>query len=176
MRKLDLKGRRFGRLIAIGDTDKRTKHGKVFWLCRCDCGNLTETNSGNLISGNTKSCGCLHDEIATNHMRQISYKHGGKGTRLYRIWSLMKNRCYNKNSKDYRRYGQRGIKVCNGWKNNYVVFKDWALANGYKSFLIIDRIDNDGDYEPKNCQWITIAENTAKDWKERERGKNGRFI
>jgi len=87
-----------------------------------------------------------------------------KHLRLYRTWESMKRRCYNVNDNVYRYYGGRGIKVCSAWKDSYLSFKEWALNNGYKTDLTIDRIDNDGNYEPKNCQWITKSQNTKNRW------------
>lgn len=96
------------------------------------------------------------------------YKHGGKGTRLYRIWTAMKTRCYNHNSQAYHNYGLRGIKVCDEWLNDFGEFKKWAYDNGYNECLTIDRVDNDGDYTPDNCKWSTVLEqcnNTRKNIK-----------
>lgn len=92
-----------------------------------------------------------------------NYKHGGSKSKLYTCWKGMKARCYNLKISNYFRYGGRGIKVCNKWKNDFRVFRAWALANGYKENLTIDRIDNNGNYEPSNCQWITKEENSRKD-------------
>ena len=95
-------------------------------------------------------------------------KHGdarrGKIARLYRIYQLMKGRCYNSNQSDYKWYGGRGIRVCDKWRENYLYFKEWALANGYAETLTIDRIDSDGDYEPTNCRWVnmTVQNNNKK--------------
>ena len=85
-------------------------------------------------------------------------KHGDRGTRLYSIWSSMKNRCYNQKQQNYKWYGGRGITVCEEWKNDYMTFKKWALENGYNDTLSIDRIDNNGNYEPSNCRFITMKE------------------
>lgn len=95
-------------------------------------------------------------------------KHGdarrGKIARLYRIYQLMKGRCYNSNQSDYKWYGGRGIRVCDKWRESYLYFKEWALANGYTETLTIDRIDSDGDYEPTNCRWVnmTVQNNNKK--------------
>lgn len=98
---------------------------------------------------------CIH--LNKNH---IKINNELKNERLYRIYVAMINRCNNKNSKDYKRYGKRNIKVCDEWSNNYYVFQNWAINNGYQDSLTIDRINNDGNYEPNNCRWITKEENT----------------
>lgn len=158
----DLKNQRFGRLLVIYPTEKRSKKGQIYWLCQCDCKNLIEVRSSNLISGNTKSCGCLQKEL---HIK-LNLKHGdtikGKRPRLYRIWAGIKTRCLDSNSPNYKCIGRRGIFICEDWKNNYQAFKFWALLNGYEKHLTIDRIDNDGSYIPDNCQWITRSENSKK--------------
>jgi len=89
-------------------------------------------------------------------------KHGGSRTRLYDIWCNMKQRCYNPGAENYKYYGGKGITVCPEWLNDYIAFKTWALANGYKEGLTIDRIKSNGNYEPSNCQWITQEENARK--------------
>lgn len=86
-----------------------------------------------------------------------NYKHGGKGTRLYGIWKKMRDRCYSPNNPKYYRYGGRGIVICDEW-SDFAVFREWALSNGYSDELSIDRIDNDGNYEPTNCRWATAKE------------------
>ena len=84
--------------------------------------------------------------------------HGHRNSRLYRIWSNIKTRCYNQNDPHFNRYGGRGITVCDEWKNDFKAFYDWAMSNGYQDDLTIDRIDNDGNYEPCNCRWVTVKE------------------
>lgn len=158
----DLKGKKFGKLTALYNSNKRTSAGGMIWVCLCMCGCLIEVRGSHLETGNTKSCGCLRRE------REPAYKHGEANpqTRLYHIWAHMKKRCSWFNGKPYKYYGGRGIKVCNEWNNNFIAFKTWALANGYQENLTIDRINNDGNYEPNNCQWITKSENTKKRNKE----------
>lgn len=157
----NLTGRRFGRLTALKGTGKRTA-GSIIWMCLCACGNFTMVQANNLKNGNTRSCGCLRQDVA----KKIRYKHGDSCrdliSRLYKIWDSMKTRCYSPISKDYKNYGKRGIKVCDEWKNNYRTFKFWAILNGYQDNLTIDRIDNDGNYEPSNCQWLTRSDNLKK--------------
>lgn len=163
----DLSLNRFGRLLVVWRTKKRTKSGGVIWLCLCSCGNLIEVRSNNLLSGNTQSCGCLHKEKSSRNAEKINFIHGDSRTRLYKIWQIMKDRCSNPNAPDYKYYGGRGITVCKDWINNYLIFKIWAMANGYADNLTIDRINYKGNYEPNNCQWITLSENTKKAWKDR---------
>lgn len=171
----DLTNQRFGRLMAICPMEKRSKSRNVIWLCRCGCGKLTTVVSGNLLTGNIKSCGCLRRE----KMGELSIRHGdtanGKMPRLYVIWGEMKYRCLNPNNKSYKYYGKKGISVCEEWKNSYLAFKWWAIFHGYASDLTIDRINHKGNYEPINCQWITRSENTKKAYKDR-RKKNGTLL
>jgi hypothetical protein len=123
------------------------------WLCECSCGGTTIAFTGNLRRGHTQSCGCLQMERTGNANR----RHGESKQRISRIWSSMKARCTNPTVKCYPRYGGRGIKVCEEW-DSYENFRDWALLNGYKDGLTVDRINNDGDYEPGNCRWTTKKE------------------
>jgi hypothetical protein len=95
------------------------------------------------------------------------------GTRLYKVWTAMLRRCRNPNATEFNRYGGRGIAVCRSWMD-FRPFRDWALASGYRDDLTIDRIDNDGNYEPGNCQWLTKSENTRKSWRESPKRDCGR--
>lgn len=119
--------------------------------CKCSCGQVTVTFLTLVKSGRVKSCGCLRFEAPAN------VTHGQKGTRLYRIWTGMKTRCLNPAVVEYPRYGGRGIGICPEWLE-FEGFYEWALASGYREHLTIDRIDNDGDYEPSNCRWATYKQ------------------
>lgn len=166
--KSNLEGRRFGRLTVLHDSGDRF-HADVAWLCLCDCGNLTKVPTGSLRKGWTKSCGCLRRESLAkrNVGNKHGYKHGGKHTRLYRIWQAMKSRCKHSSMPSYKYYGNKGISVCKDWKESFVSFRDWAIKNGYNDNLTIDRINYKSNYEPNNCQWLTLSENIAKGNRER---------
>ena len=157
MRKLvnDLTGKRFGRLTVIGVEDNGKR--KTYYACQCDCGNVKVIRADALVSGCTVSCGCKKREqdrlnLTANHSHKMS------GTRLYNIWSGLKGRCNNPNDPRYDRYGGRGISVCDEWNTSFQSFYDWAINNGYSDDLTIDRIDNDGNYEPTKCKWSTNKE------------------
>lgn len=144
-KRINLTGKRFGRLevkIFVGST----KHRHSRWECVCDCGKVIVATTLCLRRKNgTRSCGCLRPGITIDKQ--------GKVTRLYHIWSGMKQRCFDIKSKDFPRYGGRGITICQEW-TRFGHFYNWANANGYQDDLTVERINNDGNYEPGNCTWI----------------------
>lgn len=159
---IDLTGQRFGMLTVIERAETINKRTR--WLCKCDCGNEVIAEAYNLKSGHTQSCGCLQREATS----QANKTHGMSNTRLYRIWCDMHNRCYQKSYHAYQHYGGRGIVISDPWLRDFQPFYDWAMANGYRDDLSIDRIDPNGNYSPDNCRWVTMAEQNKN-----KRAENG---
>ena len=158
--KYNLLWQKFGRLTVI-ESAGANSHREHLWKCKCECGNEKIINAYALVSGHTKSCGCL----AIDTSRILNTKHGERDSRLYRIYTNMKSRCYKENSSNYKYYGGRGIRVCEEWlgKDGAYNFCKWAKSNGYSDNLTLDRIDNNAEYSPSNCRWIT--------WKQQQNNK-----
>lgn len=164
--KNDLTGKTFGRFYVIGVADDGQR--KTSYICQCECGNIRKVRADGLLSGRSSSCGCRKRETDRENVKNVpAYKKfentGFKvgGTRLYHIWQGMKSRCYNENNPSYGRYGGRGITVCDEWKTDYIAFHTWAMENGYSDSLTIDRINVNGNYEPSNCRWATVKQQSV---------------
>lgn len=162
---MDLTGQKFGRLTVIEKAEASNNHG-ILWRCKCDCGNVCEVRSNYLRGGQTQSCGCYRSELSAQiakRMGEANVKHGkcrrGKRDPLFNVWYTMKARCKYPHHISYQNYGARGITVCDEWQE-FESFYEWAMANGYKKGLEIDRIDCEGNYEPSNCRFVTRLENS----------------
>lgn len=152
-RVIDLIGQEFGwlKVVRFSHSDYR-----AYWVCKCKCGKEVIKHSNHLRSGNTKSCGCY--KIV--QIKKANTKNLAHGTKLYMIWGGIKQRALNKKNSRYKKYYSE-VGMCKEWEE-YLAFERWALKNGYKEGLQIDRINNKGNYCPENCQWLTASSHAKK--------------
>lgn len=142
-RRQDLTGKTYNRWTVLSFHSTDENHN-LKWLCRCECGTVRPVNGSNLTRGLTKSCGCYQDD----------QRHQMSDTPVYSVWVSMMQRCTNPKSQSYVNYGGRGIKVCERWLDFENFYEDMGEPDG----LTLERVDNDGDYEPGNCMWASRGE------------------
>lgn len=148
----DRTGNRYGRLTVLAlELDGRGSAGERLWRCHCDCGNECVVGGGKLHSGNTKSCGCLHADVMT-----ANASHGMSSSSECKSWTAAKDRCFNSKNKRFRDYGGRGITMAPEWRDDFAAF--FACVGPRPTGRSLDRIDNDGNYEPGNVRWATRSQ------------------
>jgi hypothetical protein len=145
--KIDLINQKFERLLVVEFIGIVKKHSR--YKCLCDCGNYKETTLNALRSGKIKSCGCLNYELISNRNKT----HGLSKHPLFTSWIGMRNRCLNIKHNRAKNYIGKGVSICNEWANDFMSFYNWSIKNGWEKGLSIDRINNNGNYEPSNCKF-----------------------
>lgn len=152
-RIIDLTGHRYGYLTVVQFVCRLNNHS--MFKCVCDCGKQTIVTGNNLRRNHTTSCGCMSSKktIGIRSSTHMMTNHP-----LYQTWTGMINRCYWSKHNRSKHYMLKGITVCDEWRYNFIKFKDWAFSNGWEKGLSLDRINNDGNYEPSNCRWATNKE------------------
>lgn len=151
----ELVGRRFGRLVVVAKTDRRERR-RVLWECLCDCGAASYVRGDSLLGGKTQSCGCLNNETRKAWAKSRA-THNQSDTRLYSNWKRMRQRCESPLHERYKAYGGRGIHVCDEWARDFRAFYNYVsqLPHFGEKGYTLDRINNDGNYEPGNVRWAT---------------------
>lgn len=146
--RVDLSGLRVGNFVVL-NLHHSDEYRHKFYQCKCDCGTVFVKRDDMIKNAKHKACNNC------KRKRNDMVKHNKSNTKLYRIYYGMKQRCNNPSAREYHNYGGRGIKVCDEWENDFSSFYNWSIGNGYTIGLQLDRINNDENYEPNNCRWVT---------------------